>query len=83
MPDLDLLVLDEIHKMDNWQTFLKGIYDTKPVGMRILVAGSARMDILSSAGESLAGRYFRHRLLPFGVAEGRLEFDTSKPDGAQ
>jgi uncharacterized protein len=67
--DTELLILDEIHKMPDWQTWLKGIYDTRREGLRILVTGSARMDILSHSGESLAGRYFRHRLLPFCPAE--------------
>jgi len=67
--NIEILILDEIHKMPDWQTWLKGIFDTRRDGMRILVIGSARMDILSHSGESLAGRYFRHRLLPFGPAE--------------
>ena len=25
----DLIVFDELHKMKNWKTFLKGVYDTK------------------------------------------------------
>ncbi len=69
LPSTDLLILDEVHKMDNWQVYLKGIYDTRAPTMRILVTGSARMDLLTSSGESLAGRYFRQRLLPLGVAE--------------
>ncbi|HEX3020254.1 MAG TPA: ATP-binding protein [Chitinispirillaceae bacterium] len=69
LPNTELLILDEIHKMQGWQTFLKGIYDTKPDGLRILVTGSARMDILSHSGESLAGRCFRHRLLPVSLVE--------------
>ncbi len=69
LPDTELLILDEIHKMLDWQTWLKGIYDTKQQHLRIIVTGSARMDILSHSGESLAGRYFRHRLLPFSLSE--------------
>ena len=29
LPDVDLLVFDEIHKMPKWKTHLKGIFDTK------------------------------------------------------
>jgi uncharacterized protein len=67
--DTELLILDELHKMPDWQVWLKGIFDTRRECLRILVTGSARMDIMSHSGESLAGRYFRHRLLPFGPAE--------------
>jgi hypothetical protein len=44
LPDTSYLVLDEIHKMEHWKTFLKGVYDTKPPGMKIIVTGSARSD---------------------------------------
>lgn len=64
----DLLVLDEIHKMPNWKTFVKGVFDTRKKE-HILVTGSARLEAFRSAGESLAGRYFRHRLFPLTMPE--------------
>lgn len=69
LPTVDLLILDEIHKMPNWKNYLKGLYDTKPEAMPIMVTGSARLDIYDRLGDSLAGRYFRHRLLPISLAE--------------
>lgn len=69
LEDTRLLVLDELHKMDGWKNHLKGIFDTRPPGMRILVTGSARLDTFRRGGDSLAGRYFAHRLLPFSLAE--------------
>lgn len=68
-PATELLILDELHKMPLWKNYLKGLYDTKPASMKILVTGSARLDIFNHLGDSLAGRYFRHRLLPFSPAE--------------
>lgn len=65
----DLLILDELHKMPLWKNYLKGLYDTKPPQMHILVTGSARLDAYDKMGDSLAGRYFRHRLLPLSLAE--------------
>jgi len=38
----DLLVLDELHKMRGWKSFLKGVFDARPKHLRILVTGSAR-----------------------------------------
>ncbi len=70
--DTDLLVLDEIHKMELWKNFLKGIWDTRPQHLRILVTGSARLETFRQSGDSLAGRYFHHRLLPLSPAETRL-----------
>ena len=65
----DLIVFDEIHKMSDWKNYLKGIYDTKPDHTHILVTGSARLEVYNQLGDSLAGRYFLHRLLPLSVAE--------------
>lgn len=69
LPSTELLVLDELHKMAEWKNFLKGIYDTRPPHLKILVTGSARLDTFRSTGDSLAGRYFRHRLNPLSAAE--------------
>ncbi len=68
-PDTRLLILDEIHKMEGWKNFLKGIYDVKPPYQRILVTGSARLEAFRQSGDSLAGRFFRHRLHPFSMVE--------------
>ena len=65
----NLLILDELHKMPGWKNYLKGLYDTKPLHLHILVTGSARLDIFDKVGDSLAGRYFLHRLLPLSPAE--------------
>lgn len=65
----DLLIFDELHKMENWKNYIKGVYDTKPNHTRILVTGSSRLDIFEQIGDSLAGRYFKHRLLPISLSE--------------
>ncbi len=65
----DLLIFDELHKMPDWKNYLKGVYDTKYDHQSILVTGSARLDIFDKIGDSLAGRYFRHRLLPLSLSE--------------
>ena len=67
----DLLIIDELHKMPRWKQYIKGVFDTKPQHTAILVTGSARLDTFNSGGESLAGRYFVHHLLPLSPAELR------------
>lgn len=69
LPSVELLIFDEIHKMPKWKNYLKGIYDTKPAFQKILVAGSARLEVFKKVGDSLAGRYFLHRLMPLSPAE--------------
>lgn len=65
----DFLILDEIHKMRDWKSFLKGTVDTRPPGQAILVTGSARLDTFRQSGESLAGRYLPFHLHPLSVKE--------------
>lgn len=80
-PRSDLLVLDEIHKMAGWKSYLKGLYDGKGENQALLITGSARMDTFRQSGESLAGRYFLARLHPFSVREW-VELTDAKPDDA-
>ncbi len=69
LPSTELLIFDEIHKMPEWKNYLKGVFDTKLPNQKILVTGSARLEIFTQVGDSLAGRYFLHRLMPLSPAE--------------
>jgi predicted AAA+ superfamily ATPase len=65
----DLLLLDEIHKMPGWKSYIKGVFDTKPARLKILVTGSARLEYFRQVGDSLSGRFLTHRLFPFSLGE--------------
>lgn len=65
----DLVIFDELHKMNQWKRWLKGIYDTEGVRPRLLVTGSSKLDIYRKVGDSLAGRYFQYRLHPLDLKE--------------
>lgn len=69
LPSTELLIFDEIHKMPKWKNYLKGVYDTKAPFQKILVTGSARLEVFKKVGDSLAGRFFQHRLMPLTPAE--------------
>jgi predicted AAA+ superfamily ATPase len=69
LKDTSVLVLDEIHKMDDWKSFVKGVWDTKPDHLKLLITGSARLDLVKGAGDSLAGRYRVHHMMPFTLRE--------------
>jgi uncharacterized protein len=69
LPKASLWVLDEIHKNRRWRNLLKGLFDGRRPGQRIVITGSARLDLYRYAGDSLQGRYFPFRLHPFSVAE--------------
>jgi uncharacterized protein len=64
-----LWIFDEIHKFSRWRNYLKGIYDQQGQSQKILVTGSAKLDILRKGGDSLQGRYYFHRLMPLTFAE--------------
>jgi len=65
-----LVVFDEIHKYRPWKNYLKGEFDKYKDKFRILVTGSARLDLYRRGGDSLMGRYHYYRLHPFSLAEG-------------
>lgn len=69
LPASRLWVFDEIHKYRSWRGLLKGLYDGRRRGQRILVTGSARLDFYRFGGDSLQGRYHFLRLHPFSAAE--------------
>lgn len=64
-----LVVLDELHKFPRWKNYLKGAFDSSHEGFRFLVTGSGRLDLYRKGGDSLAGRYFLHRLFPLTIGE--------------
>lgn len=73
-----LLVLDEFHKLKNWKSRIKGVYDTEGIPPRILITGSARLELYRRGSDSLAGRYFLHRLYPLSVRELKNQFPPRK-----
>lgn len=64
-----IVVFDEIHKFPKWKDFLKGFFDVYGKKTKIIVTGSARLDVLNFGGDSLMGRYFLYRLHPLSIRE--------------
>jgi hypothetical protein len=73
----ELVIFDELHKLKNWKSWLKGVYDTESTPPAIIVTGSAKLDAYRKAGDSLAGRFFQFRLHPLDLKEIR---NALKPD---
>ncbi|MHB8876292.1 MAG: ATP-binding protein, partial [Myxococcaceae bacterium] len=80
LPPAELWVFDELHKFRGWRNFLKGVYDGRRRGQRILVTGSARLDLYRFGGDSLQGRYHYLRLHPLSAAELRLTKESELHD---
>ena len=79
LPASDLWFFDEIHKYRGWRNYLKGLFDAQQGRQRILVTGSARLDLYRFGGDSLQGRYFHLRLHPFSLAEVGGHADALQP----
>jgi hypothetical protein len=72
LPVGKLWVFDELHKYRSWRNYLKGLFDNRRTGQRILVTGSGRLDFYRFGGDSLQGRYHLLRLHPLSAAELNL-----------
>jgi len=64
-----LLIFDELHKWKKWKNYIKGIFDKHKTQFKILVTGSAKLDIYQRGGDSLMGRYYHYLLHPFSLPE--------------
>lgn len=76
----DLVIFDELHKLKNWKSWLKGIYDTEGIPPSLVVTGSAKLDTYRKAGDSLAGRFFQFRLHPLDLKEIRMFLHSDVPE---
>lgn len=71
-----LIVFDEIHKYSHWKNFIKGFFDKYHALVKIIVTGSAKLNIYKRGGDSMMGRYFLYQIHPLSVAEiVRPKFD--------
>lgn len=64
-----LVIFDELHKMQHWKRWLKGIYDVEGIPPGLVVTGSANLSAFRKTGDSLAGRHFQFRLHPLDMKE--------------
>lgn len=64
-----VLTFDELHHYKHWKRFLKGFFDAYGKKAKILVTGSARLNVFKRGGDSLMGRYFPYRMHPLSLGE--------------
>ncbi len=76
---------DEVHKMPKWKNILKAAFDETSDRYQFIVTGSAKLDIVRRAGDSLAGRYFSFHLRPLTLDEvfPGVSASTSIPESAR
>lgn len=90
-----LLVIDEVHKIDNWSEEVKRQWDAdtfNDVNLKVVILGSSRLLLKDGLTESLAGRYelirmphwsFREMRDAFGLDVEHYIFFGGYPGGAQ
>lgn len=76
--DEPLIVFDEIHKRKNWQSLVKGIWDTWKNTQKFIITGSARLDIFRKGGDSMLGRYHYYRIHPYTLPELGINSENLK-----
>ena len=72
-----LLVIDEIHKLDNWSEVVKAEWDAdtmRDVNIKVFLLGSSRLLIKDGLNESLAGRYELIEMEHWSLGEMREAF---------
>lgn len=75
------LFFDEIQKLPDWPDRIKVIYDLHP-NVKVVLSGSASVDIAKGTRESLAGRFFDFSIEPLDLDE-YLEFTDTQVDKAR
>ena len=90
-----LLVIDEVHKLDNWSEAVKKEWDedTKnDINIKVVILGSSRLLLKDGLTESLAGRYelirmphwsYREMREAFGVDLDQYVYFGGYPGGAK
>ena len=90
-----LLVIDEVHKIDNWSEEVKKQWDADTfnnVNLKVVILGSSRLLLKDGLTESLAGRYelirmphwsYREMRDAFGMDVGHYIFFGGYPGGAK
>ncbi len=67
--NVPVLTFDELHHFKHWKRFLKGFFDVYGKKAKVLVTGSARLNVYKRGGDSLMGRYFPYRMHPLSLGE--------------
>jgi len=77
MPEF-LLVIDEVHKLDNWSEAVKKEWDDdtrNDLNIKLVILGSSRLLLKDGLTESLAGRFELIRMPHWSYVEMRDAFD--------
>ena len=72
-----VLALDEIQKIPGWSQTIKGLWDSRPENLHLVLLGSAQFLVQQGLTESLAGRFEVIRLPHWSFSEMQAAFHLS------
>ena len=78
-----VLALDEVHRVPNWSSFVKGLWDrdrAEGLPLRVIVSGSAPWSLLTGIHESLAGRFMPVHVRQWSLDEMATAFGYTLND---
>lgn len=78
-----VLALDEIQRVPNWSSFVKGLWDrdrAEGLPLRVIVSGSAPWSLLTGIHESLAGRFMPVQVRQWSLDEMATAFGYTLND---
>ena len=78
-----VLALDEIQRVPNWSSFVKGLWDrdrADGLPLRVIVSGSAPWSLLTGIHESLAGRFMPVHVRQWSLDEMATAFGYTLHD---
>lgn len=64
-----ILAFDEIQKIEDWDKFIRSIYEFKDENLEIIISGSNSDMLSSELGSNLAGRFIEYKIEPFSFKE--------------
>jgi len=79
----DLLVVDEIQKVENWSERVKALWEEQygaKAKLKVVLLGSSSLSLQRGLRESLAGRYEVHRVFHWNPIESRESYGISSAE---
>lgn len=79
----ELLVIDEIQKVENWTAVLKELWDKQKLSerkLKLIILGSSSIGISTGLNESMAGRFLIQKVFHWGAKESFDAFSLSLDD---
>ena len=74
---VQVLVIDEIQNVEKWSSKIKELWDeqaTSTKKLKLILLGSSSLSIQSGLSETLAGRYFVHRVYHWNLNESHKAY---------